>query len=58
MSKTITVEKRVTEKMRQAAIAYWTSLHPRSVLIPVGEINGIIYAALEAEDPWDRNADE
>lgn len=36
----------VTSRMRQAAIDYWVSQHPKSSLIPVGEINGILYAAL------------
>lgn len=40
---------RVTDKMRAAARAYWMDLHPDAPLIPIGEINGIIYAALEAE---------
>lgn len=40
---------RVTDKMRQAAIDWWAAVHPRSGLIPIGDINGIIYAALGAE---------
>jgi hypothetical protein len=48
---TLPIERRVTDKMRRAAIDYWKSLHPKDALIPIGEINGIIYAALGAEDP-------
>ncbi len=42
------IQDRVTAEMRFAAIDYWLSLHPEG-LIPIGEINGIIYAALGAE---------
>ena len=38
----------VSDEMRQAAIDYWKYLHPKGELIPVGEINGIIHAALSA----------
>ena len=38
----------VSDEMRQAAIDYWKYLHPNAAAIPIGEINGIIYAALSA----------
>ena len=38
----------VTDEMRQAAIDYWNKMNPKSAFVPIGEINGIIYAALGA----------
>lgn len=49
-SKPIPIEERVTGEMRQAAIDYWVKVNTRNCLIPIGEINGIIYAALEASE--------
>lgn len=44
----IAIAELVTNDMRKAAIAYWESIHPNKQLIPIGDIDGIIYAALSA----------